>query len=89
VKTNQDLVDAYTEYSSQDRTREFKKYWEHKQTPSDDIRELIEKDPNRAAVIINKIAKFCEGNECIYDQLVCGLIWDFKHFTDEDYEERL
>jgi len=89
VKTNQELVDAYIEYISHDKTREFKKHWEHKETPEEEIQELIFSNPDRAAKIIDKIAKAASGNWNIQNQLNSGLIWSFEHHVGERYLERL
>ena len=88
MKTDKELVDAFIEYYSQDHTREFKKYWEYKQTPQDDIYDLILNDPNRAAKVIHQIS-ITTDNWYIQDQLVCGLIYDFEHHIGENYTERL
>ena len=88
MKSDDDMVSAYIEFHSQNRTREFRKYWEHKKTPEDDIIDLIVKNPNRAAVIIDKILRKTD-NDYIEDQLVSGLMWEFKHRVGEEYSERL
>ena len=89
MKTDDELVEAYIEYCSQDRTREFREYWEFKETPEQEISDLIQIYPDRAAHLINKIAKTASGNWKIQEQLNCGLIWDFKHYTGEEYLERI
>ena len=89
MKTNEELVEAYIVCYSEEHTRDLKKYWERKQTPSDDIRELIESTPDRAAKIIDMISKASVDNWYTLNHLACGLEWDFKHFTGEEYTERL
>ena len=89
VKTDEELVELYIEFYSQDHNGEFKKYWEHRETPSEEIWDLILSNPNRAAKIIDKIAKAASGNWYIQSQLNSGLIWSFKHHVGERYLERL
>lgn len=89
MKTDDKFVGTYIEYYSQDQTKEFHKYWEDKETPEQEISDLIKTDPDRAALLIDKIAKAASGVWKIQDQLNCGLIWDFKNYTGEDYLERI
>jgi len=89
TKSNSDLVSSWIEHESQERTREFRKYWEHHPTPQNEIEDLIKSDPDRAAEIIIHIVKEIEDNEYLETKLICGLIYDFEHFTGDKYTEVL
>ena len=86
---NSDLVASWIEHESQERTREFRKYWERKHTPQNNIEDLIQSEPKRAAEIIFQISKEIDGNESLETKLICGLIYDFEHFTNEETVELL
>ena len=79
---NSVLVAAWIEHESQERTREFRKYWANKPTPQDKIQDLFHSNPERVADIIVQIAGQIENNEDLETKLICGLIYDFKHFED-------
>jgi len=84
---NADFVDAWIEHESQERTREFRKYWERKTTPQNKIEDLIRSNPDRAAEIIVAIAEKIESNEDLQTKLICGLLYDFEHHEGDTYEK--
>ena len=89
MESDEDLIKACIEYYSQDQTPEFQKYWKNKQAPWEEVWDLILTDPDRAAKIIDKIAKAASGNWKIQNQLNCGLMWSFRNHTGEEYFERI
>jgi len=88
-KDNSELVSSWIEHESQERTREFRKYWEHKSTPQNEIEDLIQSNPNRVVEIIFEIAEKIEGKEKLETKLICGLIYDFEHYHKDKYAELL
>ena len=89
TKSNSDLVASWIEYASQERTRDFRKYWAHNFTPEDEIQDIILSDPDRAIDIIVIIAKNIENNDELQETLMCGLIDSFEHFNRNKYLELL
>ena len=89
TKNNSDLVSSWIEHESQERTREFRKYWSYRPTPQDGIEDLILSNSDKATEIISQIAKEIEDNEDLETKLICGLIYSLEHHNQDQYAKLL